>query len=410
VRQLRAISSVDGSFVYTPAAGTVLSKGSHTLHADFTPADSVNYNPTSADATVNVLSAVLSVSMIADRNPAPVGQNFNYKATITNTGDAQSANTVLTDELPTQVSLTSVSSTQGSCSVSGTRTVVCNLGAIPAGGSALVTITVKPLSEGTLNDTASITASQWDPATGNSSASVNGLQAVKIVDLSVSKTDSVDPIFVGDDTTYTMVVKNSNTVSSATGVTLQDSLPAGLTFVSGTTSQGGLVTPPVGSSGIVTANIGTMAPNAIVTVTVTAKGAAAGVQVNSATVSGNETDSNSSNNTATQSTTVKPQPTVTLQKVLLAKQVLTGGCENTTGNVYLTAPAPAGGVNVGLSSNVGGASVPSSVFISAGQMVSPAFTVTTSQVNAKQVGLITAASGASSASRGITINVGNGCP
>jgi hypothetical protein len=65
-------------------------------------------------------------------------------------------------------------------------------------------------------------------------------------------------------------------------------------------------------------------------------------------------------------------------------------------------------MNVPLSSNVSGASVPASVFIPAGQTVSSAFNVTTSPVAAKQVGLITAGSGAGSVSRGITINVGSG--
>ncbi len=58
---------------------------------------------------------------------------------------------------------------------------------------------------------------------------------------------------------------------------------------------------------------------------------------------------------------------VSLQKVLLAERVLTGGCENTTGQVYLTAPAPVGGVNVTLSSNVTGATATPSVFIPAGR-------------------------------------------
>jgi uncharacterized repeat protein (TIGR01451 family) len=413
--QLNASASTPGAFVYTPASGTVLASGNgQNLHANFTPTDSVNYNAASADVSINVLSAVLSVSMIADRNPAPVGLNFNYKATITNTGNAPSANTVLTDVLPTQVTFTAATSTQGTCAYnSATRTVTCNVGSIPAGGgSVTVQITVKPREEGTLNDTANVSASQWDPAAGgNGSASVNGIPSVKQIDLSVTKTDSADPIFVGDTTTYTMVVKNANGPINATGVMLADTLPSGMTFVSATTSQGSLVTPPVGSTGIVTANVGTMAPNATATVTVTVKAASAGVQVNSCNVSGNETDTNSSNNSATQSTTVKAAVVVSLQKVLLAKQVLTGGCENTTGNVYLTAPAPAGGVTVALSSNVTGASVTPSVFIPAGAMVSPAFTVTTSPVNAKQVGLVTAASGPNSVSRGITINVGGGtCP
>src|SRR5439155_814360 len=38
--QLNATASVPGAFVYTPAAGAVLSPGSHVLHVEFTPADS----------------------------------------------------------------------------------------------------------------------------------------------------------------------------------------------------------------------------------------------------------------------------------------------------------------------------------------------------------------------------------
>ncbi len=347
--------------------------------------------------------------MTADRNPAPVGLNFNYKPVVSNTGNTSAVGVVLTDVLPTQVTFTSASASQGSCSYNtATRAVTCNFGTIPAGSSANAQITVKPREDGTLDNTATITGSPWDPATGNSSASVNGLQAVKQVDLSVSKIDSADPIFVGQQTTYTMVAKNNSTVIGATGVTLTDTLPAGLTFVSATTSQGSLVTPPVGSNGIVTANLGSLAAGATATVTVTVQASASGLLTNTANVSSNETDPNTTNNTANQATTVKD---ISLQKVLLTKQVLTGGCENTTGNVYLTGPAPAGGVNVPLSSNVSGASAPASVFIPAGQTASPAFTVTTSAVNAKQVGLITAGSGAGSVSRGITINVGNGsCP
>jgi uncharacterized repeat protein (TIGR01451 family) len=403
--QLNASGSVPGSVTYTPAAGAVLSSGSHNLHADFTPTDTTNYNNSSADVSINVLTAILSVSMTADRNPAPVGLNFNYKPVVSNTGSVSATSVVLTDVLPTQVTFTAASASQGSCSyVTATRTVTCNLGTIGAGSSVNAQISVKPREDGTLDNTATIAAGQWDPVTGTSSASVNGLQAVKQVDLSASMSNAPDPVFVGENTVYTTVVKNNSTVLGATGVTLTDTLPASFTFVSATTTQGSLVTPPAGSTGVVTANVGSLAIGATATVTVTVKTTASGVQTNTAQVSGNEGDPVAANNTAAQATTVKD---AVLQKVLLAKQVLTGGCENTTGNVYLTGPAAPGGVTVPLSSNVTGASVPASVFIPAGQMVSPAFNVTTSSVAAKQVGLITAGS----VSRGITINVGSGsCP
>jgi uncharacterized repeat protein (TIGR01451 family) len=272
-----------------------------------------------------------------------------------------------------------------------------------------VQITVKPREEGTLNNTATITGGQWDPATGNSSASVNGIPAVKQVDLSVQKTAAPNPIFVSQNVTYTMVVKNNSTVVGATGVPMTDSLPASMKFVSATTSQGSLITPPVGSSGIVTANIGSLAANATATVTVTVMSSASGVISNTASVTGTEQDTVAANNSDTATTTVNP---AALQKVLLAKQVLTGGCENTTGNVYLTGPAPAGGLTVSLSTtSLAGVTVPASVFIPAGTTVSPAFSVTTTPVVTKQVGTVNATLGASTVSRNLTINVGSGtCP
>ena len=408
--QLNATGSVPGSFVYTPAAGTILSSGNgQNLHADFTPTDTTNYNPSQADVSINVLTAVLNISMTADRNPAPVGLNFNYKPVITNTGSVPATNVVLTDTLPLQVTFTAATASQGSCSFDPTlRAVNCNLGTINNGSTVNVQITVKPRSEGTLNNTADISGDQWDPATGNSSASVNGLPAVKQTDLSVSKSSAPTPIFVGQNTTYTIVAKNNSTVTGASGVVVTDSLPASMNFVSATTSQGSLITPPAGSTGVVTANIGSLGTGAAATVTITVQSTAAGVISNTATVTGNEQDPSAGNNTAAATTTVKD---AALQKVLLAQQVLTGGCDNTTGNVYLTGPAPAGGLTISLSSNVSGATVPASVFIPAGQTVSPAFNVTTTPVATKQVGLVTATLGPSSVSRGITINVGSGtCP
>jgi uncharacterized repeat protein (TIGR01451 family) len=406
--QLDASGSVPGSFVYTPAAGTVLSSGNNqTLHADFTPTDTSNYDGSSKDVSINVLTAVLNLSMTADRNPAPVGLNFNYKPVISNTGNAAATNVTLTDTLPSLVTFTSVSPSQGTCSYNSlTRAVTCSLGTIGTGSSANVQITVKPRDEGTLNDTASIAAGQWDAATGNSGASVNGLPAVKQTDLSASMSNSADPIFAGQQTSYTVVVKNNSTVVGASGVVLTDTLPASMTFVSATTSQGSLVTPPVGSTGTVTANLGSLGIGATATVTVTVTGTSPGVQTNTATVSGNEQDPTPANNTASQATTVKA---AALQKVLLASQVLTGGCQNTTGQVYLTGPAGPGGMTVQLStSSLAGVSVPASVFIPAGQTVSPAFSVTTSPVATKQVGLVVAGSGNASVSRGLTVNVGSG--
>jgi len=54
--QLNAEASVPGTFTYNPVAGTMLSEGTYTLHIDFTPTDTINYNTVSKDVTINVVN------------------------------------------------------------------------------------------------------------------------------------------------------------------------------------------------------------------------------------------------------------------------------------------------------------------------------------------------------------------
>jgi uncharacterized repeat protein (TIGR01451 family) len=358
----------------------------------------------SADYAIEVepASADVSIMKTASVNPAEVGRIFTYNITVSNAGPSAAVGVTVTDSLAGGVTFTSAVPSQGSCAyASGTLT--CQLGTLAANGSASVALQVKPRQTGTLVNTASI-ASETDANDSNNHAT-SSINVIKTADVKLAVSDSPDPVFVGEQVTYTLLVTNLGPLNTATGVAVTDSLPTGMTFVSAAATQGSLVTPPVGSAGIVTANLGSLAVGAQATVTVTVRAAQSGAINNTASVSLNETDTNTSNNTATQTTTVKD---AALQKVLLAKQVLTGGCENTTGTVHLNGPSPPGGVIVQLSSNVTGASVPASVFIAAGQTASPAFNVTTSTVSAKQVGLITATCDADSVSRGITINVGSG--
>jgi hypothetical protein len=63
--QLNASASVGGSYVYTPAGGTVLPAGTHTLSVIFTPSDSANY----ASITTTVDIDVLATSQAIDFPP-----------------------------------------------------------------------------------------------------------------------------------------------------------------------------------------------------------------------------------------------------------------------------------------------------------------------------------------------------
>jgi uncharacterized repeat protein (TIGR01451 family) len=122
-------------------------------------------------------------------------------------------------------------------------------------------------------------------------------------DLAVSLSDSPDPVAVGSDLTYTATVIN-NSSTPATGVILTDPLPSGVNLVSATSTQGNCTL-----SGItVTCNIGNMAargtPAATVTATIVVRPSTAGTITDAVSVSGNETDTNPTNNSATVATQV----------------------------------------------------------------------------------------------------------
>jgi hypothetical protein len=63
-------TSVSGSFVYTPAAGTVPATGSQTLSVSFTPTDSVDY--TTASGTTTLMVTNQSVPVINWPTPSPI--------------------------------------------------------------------------------------------------------------------------------------------------------------------------------------------------------------------------------------------------------------------------------------------------------------------------------------------------
>jgi virginiamycin B lyase len=118
--------------------------------------------------------------------------------------------------------------------------------------------------------------------------------------LSGNAPGSVTP---GSNVTYLLTVTNSGT-ASATGVTLTDTLPAGVTFVSATDGV-----TPVGN--VLSFPIGNLAAHASTSVTAVVTPRAAGILRNTASVEANESDPTPADNSITQTTTVSAAPTVT---------------------------------------------------------------------------------------------------
>ncbi len=136
---------------------------------------------------------------------------------------------------------------------------------------------------------ASVPLSETFNATSNFSVgavSVRPFQA----DLSVAVNGNA--VAFPGNITYTAIVTN-NGASAATGATLTDTLPAGLTFVS-------VVGTGCGHAGsVVTCNIGTLASGATSTVTIVATPSQGGGYPDTASVTGTVTDLDTGNNAAT---------------------------------------------------------------------------------------------------------------
>ena len=88
--QLNATADAPGSFAYNPAAGTVLSAGSHPLTVVFTPTDTINFEGTSAGVTLTVNKAPQTITFTssAPTNATVGGPTYTATATGGASGNA----------------------------------------------------------------------------------------------------------------------------------------------------------------------------------------------------------------------------------------------------------------------------------------------------------------------------------
>src|SRR5262249_6308491 len=137
------------------------------------------------------------------------------------------------------------------------------------------------------------------------------LEAVS--DLGLVLLKQADPVAVGANEVYTIIVSNAGP-ATATGVSVLDPLPPGLTFVSATSSRGGCAP----SAGTVLCALGALDAGASATVLLTVIPGLEGTLTNRATTAANEADLDPSNNVAVATVTVLVPPQITSQPQGLA--------------------------------------------------------------------------------------------
>ena len=218
-----------------------------------------------------------------------MGHTLTYTLDVRNDGPSTATGVGVTDNLPSGTSYQSATASQGSCSEAG-GTVSCSLGTLASGGSASVEIEVTANADGTITNSASVDGDQADPDGADNSDSED-TTVRPLSDLSITKSDDPDPVFVGHTLTYTLDVRNDGP-STATGVGVTDNLPSGTSYQSATASQGSCSE----AGGTVSCSLGTLASGGSASVEIEVTANADGTITNSASVDGDQADPDGANN------------------------------------------------------------------------------------------------------------------
>ncbi len=264
--------------------------------------------PKEASVTLPVKPEVdVAITKHASTNVVPQGGQVMYTLIVQNNGPSDGTGVTVADKPPAGLTYVSAQAGQGSCTTAGK--LACTLGTMPAGSSTqiLVTAEVGAHALGSLKNTASVTVDQPDtnPANNSSSQTVTIKPPPQpVVDVAITKAVSSPTVIPGGQLLYTLVVRN-NGPDEATGLSVSDTSPAGLTLTSALPAQGSCTIHVYLSCSLGNLKAGGQTQ---ILVAATAVSNARGALKNIATVTSREKDSNPANNLATQTVTVPPPP------------------------------------------------------------------------------------------------------
>lgn len=232
-------------------------------------------------------------------NPVTVGSNLVYTITLTNSV-ANAANVLLTDILPPGVTFLDAFLTNNPGGEFGAPILTNGLVTILAtnfssNSVAVLLVSVAPTVAGTLTNVVTVTSDTADlnPSGTNRTATVITTVIAPVLPtellVTVQATPST-PIPVGSNLLYTVTL--TNTIANAANVTLVDTLPPSVDFISASVSNspGGTFSAPVYSDGTVTTSAAIFGSNSAVVLFINVTPAAAGSLTNFTTVTSTTTN------------------------------------------------------------------------------------------------------------------------
>lgn len=277
-----------------------------------------------ANPELDGCKADLAIEKFAGSAKATPGGGLMYTLVVQNKGPDTATKAVVSDAIPRGLSIVSAQPSQGECKVAGA--IDCALGTIQKGGSAqiLVTAKVDASAAGDIKNCSTVSARQADPDPSDNASCAT----VPVVppptppqpfDLQVIKKVNHHQAVVGQPLTYTLTVTNKGP-GAAPNAQITDTSATPLQVVSAKPSVG-----TCGKAIPLRCSLGTIAVGAKVTIKVVAKPKLAGKkQDNTATATGEGTDTDPTNNVHAARIWAKPVH-LRLSKVANRKVVTVGG-------------------------------------------------------------------------------------
>jgi uncharacterized repeat protein (TIGR01451 family) len=228
--------------------------------------DATDLDNNSDDASIDVTCALIDIEKVANpAGPVNAGDSIGFDISVSNNGDGTATGVVVTDNLPSGIDWTlgaiSGDSTGVECEISGavgSEVLTCTDASLAVEGS--FSVHVSGLTDaadcGTVSNTASV--STTNDGSDSDSASVD----VLCPDIEVIKDATNTPIPVGQDLVFTIKTTNLGE-GVAYDVVLSDTLPVGFDWA--VDNEDCAI-----AAGVLTCDFGDMAPDASITVTLTA--------------------------------------------------------------------------------------------------------------------------------------------
>ncbi len=197
--------------------------------------DPVPNNNTTQDPTEVADQANISLTKrTTGDNPVAAGEDTAFTIVVHNDGPSDADAVTVTDELPSGLSLVSVTGDGWNCT--GDTTILCSRDTVAAGADAPAIVVMVQVGSGvpdgtTIVNTAHATTSTAgdDPADNTDSAPVD---VHANADLSLIKTHDDATVHAGDPLTFDLAVHNAGSSDAVAPIRIRDTLPVGMTYLS----------------------------------------------------------------------------------------------------------------------------------------------------------------------------------